>query len=692
MQKLKTKLRPTLRTRLWQLAALLAAVCAPAHATVAILSVTPSPSAPQAIGTAISWIVTATDSNPGPLTFQFNVASPGGALALARDFNLGTFISGRWVSAPFAWTPTISEGTFKIQVVVKDFTSLETASHTATFQVTPLVSGSSPVAVATSNPLVALFSAPSCAAGSTVRVAFQQQSLSKPAILTTAVKCHPPTTMNFEIAGMSPSTAYNMYAQTITGGQPVNGPTVTFTTGALPTATVPFPPYKTIVPPDAQTDTAESVLLLSPVQFGNGTNYPTVASNLAGNVLWYYYPNSVEHFEVLTRPLAGGTFLTIQDAPAWNSESVYGQVLRQVDLAGNIIRETNTGVIQQELLAMGATDAAACNSISSPIQVGDACLGYFHHDAIQTLPNGQTAIIADIEKIFPAGTQGDTSGLPVDILGDMIVVLNSSWQVAWYFDAFEHAGGGTQLDINRAAPLGETCQSAVGGKTGISECETMFLLSSQTSPYAMDWLHANSLYYVPQDGSILWSLRDQDWILKIDYGNGSGTGNILWRMGPGGDFIFNNIYNDPWMWFSHQHDAGIQDGGLGPLTVFDNGNTRVSPPPVGLGSGDSRGMSLTVEQTCSGTPLTCTNLQVTPVLSVDLGIYSEAMGAAQLLPDNNYFFLAPFAPFTKTMGGSYSIEILPTAGTDTGTQVLELESTQSYRSWRMPNLYQPPTT
>jgi len=103
-------------------------------------------------------------------------------------------------------------------------------------------------------------------------------------------------------------------------------------------------------------------------------------------------------------------------------------------------------------------------------------------------------------------------------------------------------------------------------------------------------------------------------------------------------------------------------------------------------------MSLTVEQTCSGTPLTCTNLQVTPVLSVDLGIYSEAMGAAQLLPDNNYFFLAPFAPFTKTMGGSYSIEILPTAGTDTGTQVLELESTQSYRSWRMPNLYQPPTT
>ncbi len=669
------------------LVGLLAAVCAPAHAQVSILSMMPSASPPKPIGTQIVWTVKATDNGPGPLTFQFNVALPGGPLAVVRDFNVGTLSSGVWTSQPFTWSPTSFEGRYQIQVVTKDFGSGQTNSLTKSFQVTPLVSGSTPAVVSTANPLVASFGAPSCPAGSSMRVVFQQQSMSRPAIATNAVACHPPATMNFEVAGMYPSTAYNMYSQTITGTQTVNGPTVSFTTGALPTG-VPFPPFKAVVPVSGQADTAESVLVLTPLKLSSTGAYPAVATNLSGSILWYYYPSDSGHFEVLTRPLTGGKFLTIQSAPAWNPASVESQVLREIDLAGNIIKETNTGVIQQQLLAFGATDAGPCPSSPVTSQIGTACLGFFHHDAIQTLPNGQTAIIVDIEKIFPPGTQGDTSGLPVDIIGDMIIVLNSNWQVTWYFDAFQHDGGAPELDINRPAVLGETCQ------TGVFECQTTFLLGPGIAPLAMDWLHANSLYYNPQDGSIIWSSRHQDWVMKIDYENGSpaATGNILWRMGPGGDFVFNNIYNDPWPWFSHQHDAGVQNGGSGSLTVYDNGNTRVSPPPLGLGSGDSRGMALTVVQNCSGSPPMCTSLQVTPVLSVDLGVYSQAFGAAQLLPDNNYFFLAPFAPFSQTVQGSASIEILSTAGTDTGTQVFNLESAQAYRAWRMPNLYQPPTT
>ena len=74
--------------------------------------------------------------------------------------------------------------------------------------------------------------------------------------------------------------------------------------------------------------------------------------------------------------------------------------------------------------------------LPSPAPVGSSCLGAFHHDAIQTLPNGYTAVLVDVEKIFPAGTQGDTSGLPVDIVGDAIIVLNQNWQVVWYFNCF----------------------------------------------------------------------------------------------------------------------------------------------------------------------------------------------------------------------------------------------------------------
>src|ERR1035438_318105 len=163
----------TLKNGMCHLAGLLAAVCAPAHATVKISSLTPSVNAPQVLGTAIVWTVTATDSNPGPLTFRFNVTPPGGSVTLARDYNVGTLSSGVWSPTSFAWTPTSIEGAYQIQVVAKDFTLGQVASLTASFQVTPLVSGSMPVAVRTANPLVALFSAPACPAGSSMRVAFQ---------------------------------------------------------------------------------------------------------------------------------------------------------------------------------------------------------------------------------------------------------------------------------------------------------------------------------------------------------------------------------------------------------------------------------------------------------------------------------------------------------------------------------------
>jgi hypothetical protein len=191
---------------------------------------------------------------------------------------------------------------------------------------------------------------------------------------------------------------------------------------------------------------------------------------------------------------------------------------------------------------------------------------------------------------------------------------------------------------------------------------------------ANDWTHTNSIYYIPSSGDLLLSLRNQDWLLKVAYSNGTGEGGILWRMGIGGDFTFKNINNDPFPWFSHQHDAEYQSNGA--LTVFDNANTRVAPPPIGLGKGYSRGMALTVDET---------NMQVSPVLSVTLGTYSPALGSAALLSNGNYFF-QPGLPM------SYDIQILPSPGTTTGTQVFNLKSpAYSYRAWQMPSLYQPPT-
>ncbi len=657
---------------------LLATLCVPASATVTFTDLKPSPVSPQAIGTSITWTATAADSNSGPLVFQFNVAPPGGTFALVKDFNVGTLSAGTWSSQPFVWAPTGIEGVYQIQVVIKDFASGQSTSKTVRFQVNPLVTGSTPVVAATANPLVALFSAPSCAAGSTMRVHFQESG-SKPATTTNWVACHSSNTMTFEIGGMYPSSTYRMYAQTKTSGKITNGPGLSFTTGALP-SNISFPKFRVNVP---ASDTTDPVILHNLVQLGGGTHYPDVATDLSGNILWYYFSSNAA--DLLTRPLPNGQILTVQAGLAWNPASPEGQMLRQVDLAGNIVRETNAGIIQQQLLTKGATDGGPCNVLPSPPPIGSACLGSFHHDAIEFTAGGKqyTAVIADIEKIFPPGTQGDTSGLPVDIVGDMIVVLDSNWQVVWYFDTFQHDSGAPQLEINRPAVLGETC---INGQTG---CPPIFLLGPGVAPKANDWLHANSVYYWPQNGDLVWSSRHQDWVMKVDYNNGAGTGNILWRMGPDGDFTFNNIYSDPWPWFSHQHDVGIENLGAGPMTMFDNGNTRVSPPPLGLGGNcgpsdcNSRGMAVTFDESL---------MQVTPVMSVDLGVYGSAMGSAQLLADGNYFFLPANVLVTLAIVSGYSIEILPTAGTDTGTQILNLQGPEHYRAWQMLNLYSPPTT
>jgi arylsulfate sulfotransferase len=426
------------------------------------------------------------------------------------------------------------------------------------------------------------------------------------------------------------------------------------------------------------------MLLYSLAKLEPGTTNPDVATDLSGNVTWYYAGGAGT---TLTRPLVG-TFLVIQKGTAWNRASNGQQILNQIDLAGNVIRQTNTGAVQQQLLALGAVDGGPCNVIPQPAPIGSACLGAFHHDAIQSLPNGYTAVLTDIEKIFPPGTQGDKTGLPVDIMGDMIVVLDNNFQVVWYFDTFDHDTGPPQLDISRAAVLGETCTNGQGG------CPPLFLLGSGIATRAHDWLHANSLYYWPMDqsgvaGQIIWSSRHQDWVMKVDYENGNGSGNILWRMGPESDFTFNNIYSDPWPWFSHQHEVGVENLGAGPMTLFDNGNTRLSAPPLGLGSNckpndcHSRGMALTFDEN---------TMQVTPVMSQDLGYVASAKGSAQLLSNGNYFFMPAIVVVDVKTTVSYVQEFLPTAGTDTGTEVLNVQSAEGYRAWQMLSWYAPPIT
>jgi hypothetical protein len=98
-----------------------------------------------------------------------------------------------------------------------------------------------------------------------------------------------------------------------------------------------------------------------------------------------------------------------------------------------------------------------------------------------------------------------------------------------------------------------------------------------------DWTHSNDMVYSSDDHNLLLSIRHQNWIIKIDFDDGHGSGNVLWRLGEGGDFKLVGG-TDPTDWFYAQHGMGYftpNTTGVFRLGLMDNGNDRIFPAPTG---------------------------------------------------------------------------------------------------------------
>ena len=92
-----------------------------------------------------------------------------------------------------------------------------------------------------------------------------------------------------------------------------------------------------------------------------------------------------------------------------------------------------------------------------------------------------------------------------------------------------------------------------------------------------DWTHSNALLYSADDGNLLLSIRAQSWIIKIDYANGSGAGDILWKLGEEGAFTLTGG-TDPTDWFYAQHGPSFASANTtGKVQLGGNGNTRLYP-------------------------------------------------------------------------------------------------------------------
>jgi arylsulfate sulfotransferase len=594
-----------------------------AFASVSI-TLNPNVHSPALVGTSITWTATVNGGGQGHIyDYQFSTVLQG-QNQVVRDFNLPN---------TYVWVPWQVEGTYTVRVVVRDITSQPYIIYpvvSAQYVINPIVNtpGGSAVNL-TSHPLVALFSAGSCTAGHSIRVRFHENG-SPTSSITNSVPCAS-TSANFLVAGMLPSTEYQMHWEEFATNYLNSGPDLAFTTSHLP-SNFPVAEKFTVNVPATGHDAAFPVAIFHLVPaIGQIFSYWPAATDLSGNVIWYHPQQAL-----LTRMEEGGNYFTMSYT-----------VLSEYDLAGHEVLETNIGILNEQLAAKGYPTMTGLNN----------------HET-RRLPNGYILTLGSRDEVSTQ-YQGGTQQNPVDILGDMILILDHNMQLVWAWDSFAHQ------DLSRTATLNDICLHEAAG------CPPF----SNNFPQANDWTHANAVQ-LTSDGNLMLSERSQDWVLKVDYANGHGDGHLIWRMGPYGDFTILNpphqTCGDPnvYPWFSHQHDPAIQvqTGATEVMTVFDDGNTRHTQ----CGTGDSRGMVLSVsEQTHT------VYLQTV----ADLGHYTVALGSAQLL-------MAPPNPMFASWGDGLLFlpndAALSTETSLAGSIVYELQAHGwSYRTYRARDLYTP---
>src|SRR5262249_16061352 len=196
----------------------------------------------------------------------------------------------------------LQEGTYVIQVTVKDsYFAPPGETTTALYTAKSRVVGSHAMVSPTSNPLVALYSAPPTA-GRSMSVQFALLGSNGGWSSTAAVPIVPGKSTNIFVAGMRPNTTYVM-RHVLDSGATSNP--LLFRTGSLPKDLV-FPTYGVTQAATSSSDLGANVVF----HVGLGTPpkvVNTLATDRAGNVIWYFdqVANSLENYAPSLVP--GGT-------------------------------------------------------------------------------------------------------------------------------------------------------------------------------------------------------------------------------------------------------------------------------------------------------------------------------------------------------------------------------------------------
>jgi arylsulfate sulfotransferase len=336
------------------------------------------------------------------------------------------------------------------------------------------------------------------------------------------------------VAGMKASTTYHMQALIVfSNGVEVKDVDHTFKTGAIAQNYI----FQVTATTTAGMTPQPGIEMTNPLK-------ALEAYDLEGNLIWTY-PVPTPYYDYIdgAKMLPNGDILVA--IGALSNEPLIAPIttatineIREINLAGDTVRE----------LSVGDLNAALQTAPSSCTECTDGggnllTLQTFHHD-VTPLPNGHWLVLSnELRTLSKTTTPSLNSTKPVAVVGDVIIDVDENNNPVWVWNEFNH------LDVNRQ-PMGFP-----------------------------DWTHTNAIIYSKDDGNILVSIRHQNWVLKVDYKNGEGNGDILWHLGEGGDFkLLGGTAPQDWQYA--QHDPGFfspNTTGVFSLGLMDNGDDRLYP-------------------------------------------------------------------------------------------------------------------
>ena len=256
---------------------------------------------------------------------------------------------------------------------------------------------------------------------------------------------------------------------------------------------------------------------------------------------------------------------------------------------------------------------------------GDELAGLtLHHDVVGIPDGGFVALAHEVRWMYV-----ETLGGYRNIQGDVLVEWDAGGEVVWEWASLDH--------LNTERYPGQ--------------------LSRQVSHSGgVDWTHGNGLQYIEEDGTVVVSLRHQNWVIKVD----RQTDEVVWILGEDGDFT---LVGGDSAWFYSQHNPELQADGR--ILIYDNGNERPGTQDY------SRAVMYQLDET---------SMTAEQVWEYETDNYTEFLGGVRLLDNGNVLVCAGGAQRPGTPA-----QVIEVTGSSSASEVwkISVDDKSIYRANRL---------